>query len=110
MKRASLLLAVLLLTACTPAISEGTIKDKHHKPDESGYQVQYGGCGISLDGKGMCEPGLKYVYVSNPERWSLYIEHCDQLSNECRLGWLSVSQATYDAYQVGEHYPRSSSS
>lgn len=108
------LIAILLLAACSSPPSEGYVLDKRHVPardhwhDDSHYQC------IVYDNKGTCtsqiwiEDGHLHFH---PEKWELKLEECkERKGRNCRTGWKNLGSGegafrTWDQYNIGMHYP-----
>lgn len=71
----------------------GTVVEKVHKPDNSGYKYGY-----TCDG-GEC--GYKSYYEYDPEEWILVIKDCTEV---CTHKARQVNEDTYYSFKVGEHY------
>jgi len=87
-----LLLAVLTLTGCS-AIDSGEITKKEFTPSYTYTSIM---C-ASYSAKGICTVWLP---ITNrvADRWKFDLKARD------KTGWVNVSQATYDAYRVGDVY------
>lgn len=87
MKRVALMLAAatLVLAGCASGPTTGTVHDKSYH----GSYVYF----IST-GKVMMP---EFV----PAEWQL-----DLYASDTDHGWVEVDQTTYDAYQIGDHYPK----
>lgn len=104
MKRLALLLVAFLLVACgSEAPAQGYVRDKHFEPEHQEYRGQR--C-VSYNAKGACTVSIP-DYVTVDDTWTLYLENChvDQGKQKCDRGWREVDHATYDRFQVGQHYP-----
>lgn len=81
---------LLVLTACTSAPDEGIVLDREHRGAWTQVIVTCSGQPL------ICRP----IPIVHPERWSLLIEHDDNGT------WVRVSEETYDAHDVGDHWTR----
>lgn len=126
-RRAALLAMILVaLAACgtDPPPDSGYVRERRFVPAhwEDGYRTEYRTevrCGptIGYDGKTThtcrTESVPHQVYEAqhewHPDRWSLLLEDCappdEDGKRKCRRGWRSVTEAEYDRYAVGNHYP-----
>ncbi|MDQ1111199.1 hypothetical protein QE418_000647 [Microbacterium testaceum] len=87
---AGLAVALAGLTGCS-AISAGTVTDKHSRP---GYFYTTTSC-RTVNKTTTCTPSTLWM----PPTWRL------DLRDGEKSGWVNVSNATFDRYQVGEVYP-----
>lgn len=90
--------AVMILAIGAAAVEaakpvSGTVTEKIHTPDRSGYTYGYN-CN-----SGKCENG--YYYNSDPESWTLVIKDC---TRECEYKSRSVDANTYYSHKVGDQY------
>ena len=86
-----LCIGAVVVEAAKPV--SGTVVEKIHTPDRSGYTYGYN-CNT-----GKCE--YSNYYNSDPEKWTLVIKDC---SRECEYKPRSVNANTYYSYKVGDHY------
>lgn len=97
------LVVAAVLTACS-SISAGYVTKKEYSP---AYFVPVTYCAM-FNAKGICVVwATRQDY--HPERFTLrLIESNDLLDRDAKTGWVTVSEGTYDSYEVGDWYPRES--
>lgn len=93
MRAGAVVLATLALVGCS-APTSGTIQDKDYQ--EGYYWTQFVCSGYSA--QGVCTVQVPIQQYS-PPRWSF-----DLYQSEDEHGWRSVSETTYNAYEVGDYY------
>jgi hypothetical protein len=102
-RRASIILAAALLAAgCSKPLAHGYVTSKEYQPayiDHTGYFQ----C-AAYDKNGACTVHIWIPEdISHPADWILCLR--EQVNNKAEKGCISVPQATFDAYRVGDHYP-----
>lgn len=92
------LAAAAILTACSP-ISEGRITEKTHAEayDSTYYTYQ---C-MSYREDGTCAMDIPIPHTQRiPEKWGF------DLSTGDKEGWVTVSEDTWNRYDVGDYYEK----
>lgn len=113
---------VILLSACTDPPTSGYITSMPYQAESYWYSTECGmyrtvtrtrssttydskgrpsGMRISTYTESVCVMWLQRAHV-NPPSWEICLVGDD---NKDHRGCLTVSQATYRQYQVGQHYP-----
>jgi hypothetical protein len=85
--------AALALTGCaatTPVVYAGTVVDKPYTPSE---EV------ITPIGEGLFP-------ITHPAVFRLALQPCTDPISDCDIEVLTVDERTWNAYQVGDTYPR----
>jgi hypothetical protein len=86
----------LMLAACGTTVTSGTVYDKEHDPAGTTTTCdRYGGSGTRRS----C---TKWKTKTKPEHWELKLRN-----GKGDTGEVEVDRATYDRYQIGDHYPKS---
>ena len=88
-------LLTLLLTGCGPRITEGYVIDKSYSPSFM-YTTQSCSGGYNNQPR-ICTP----IFHHTPESWRLDIDYPGDGS-----GWVSVSEADFEAHNVGDWWTR----
>ena len=83
---------LLLIAACT-GISTGYVTGKTHTEQYSYVQMICAG----FNSKGVCTVWVPHTVVV-PEKWRLELKNGDD------AGWVYVSEATYEAIEVGDMF------
>ena len=101
---------VLLLTGCAPSSGTVTAKDFEPAHDEQYLQQVYMG-ETCTGGYGSvprtCSPNYMWMPATRhvADHWSLKLEHCsDADPSDCQRGSVSVTEAIFDALEVGDFY------
>lgn len=81
----------LLLSGCGPRIDSGIVRDKSHR--SAWIQIICTRPGNVT----ICNP------ITHPESWRLDIWEGGE---DDPHGWVSVNEAMYDMYEVGDHWER----
>jgi hypothetical protein len=125
---AACLLALGLLAACASPPKEGYVRDKDFTAAhwESGYRTEYTtepDCGYesvydSTTGRYEQRYGCTTKQVSHEvyeahhtwvdDSWRMRLEDCKVNAKDerkCKTGWREVTEAVYDRYDLGQHYP-----
>lgn len=87
------ILVLLALVGCS-SISEGTVHDKRHT--EGYYYTTYTCAGYNA--QGVCSVQVPIMQYVGPS-WAL-----DLYQSEEEHGWRSVTESTYENYDVGDYY------
>ena len=92
-----LMLLGLALVGCGSSISAGTVTEKSYSPE---YQYMTQQCaGYNKDGA--CTVWMP-IWHTMPESFTL------DLRDGEKDGYVRVSEAEYESYEVGDYYPRGS--
>lgn len=103
------LLATVLLAACDPPLTRGYVYDKQYQAAYSYYVPGYSTKSCSKVGKSQScytyyHPGYM---VYEPAEYYLKLTTCGSLetTGQCKTGWVSVDEGTYDSTRIGSYYP-----
>lgn len=119
-----LALAGIIAGCGDPPPKEGYVRDKRFTPahwedgyrteyyEDCGYESQYNFSTEKYEMVWDCHQESRQVYESHHhwahDDWDLYLEDCkttDEGKRKCRRGWVDVTEATYERYAIGQHYP-----
>lgn len=119
MRRALLLLSLLVLTACAP--EQGDVVDKDYDPERTWYSTEpvyttetyscpktktttSNGKSTTSTYMSTCtrqrQTGTHQVQHYSPERYRLKIQDGDD------VGWIEVPERTYDKAKIGDYYEK----